>query len=199
MQPTTGTVDWATTIAPGGIGMVFQEATLMPWATILDNARLPLDLAKVGRAEGDARAEDQLRAVGLGDFLKAYPRELSGGMRMRVALARALVTRPSVLLMDEPFAALDEMIRFRLNDDLLRLCRSSGLTTIFVTHSVSEAVYLSDRVVVMAPRPGVVIDDIAIDLPADRDPDLRAAPAFGALCRQVSKTLMAGLKGREPL
>lgn len=195
MPASAGTLTWDEPVGRRGIGMVFQEPTLMPWARVLDNVRLPLDLAGVRRADGDARARQQLDAVGLGDFAAAYPRQLSGGMRMRVSLARALVTGPRVLLLDEPFAALDEITRFQLNDDFLRLCRDTGVTAIFVTHSVFEAVYLATRLIVMSPRPGCIIADMGVDLPDERTPDLRMQTRFGVICRQVSSTLMGAMAG----
>jgi NitT/TauT family transport system ATP-binding protein len=175
--------------APGGTGFVFQDATLMPWATALANARLPLRLRRVPRDEADARAAAALAAVGLSGFERAWPRELSGGMRMRVSIARALVTRPSLLLMDEPFAALDEITRHRLNDDLLRLRAESGVTVVFVTHSVFESVYLSSRVAVMAASPGRVVASVPIEAPVPRPPGFRTSAAFAALCREVAAAL----------
>lgn len=165
----------------------------MPWAPVLENVRLPLDLAGVPKSDGAARALDQLERVGLADFTRAYPRELSGGMKMRAALARALVTRPGLLLLDEPFAALDEITRFRLNDDMLRLWGDTGGTAIFVTHSVFEAVYLSTRVAVMSARPGRIVADIPVDLPRGRHQSMRTEPAFGQLCRRVSDALATGM------
>ena len=175
--------------APGGIGFVFQDATLMPWATALANARLPLRLRRVARGEAEARAAAALAAVGLSGFERAWPRELSGGMRMRVSIARALVTRPSLLLMDEPFAALDEIARQRLNDDLLRLRAESGVTVVFVTHSVFESAYLSSRVAVMAARPGRVAASLPIDAPSPRPPGFRTSAGFAGLCREVAAAL----------
>ena len=177
---------------PGGrpeIAFVFQEPTLMPWARTLANVRMPLDLKGVPRAEADARARGALGRVGLAEFEQAWPRELSGGMKMRVSIARALAAKPRLLLMDEPFAALDEFTREALNDDLLRLWREDGLTVVFVTHSVFESTYLSTRIVVMTPRPGKVAGDILLDSPADRGPDYRLSPAFAEGARKVSSVL----------
>ena len=173
----------------GQIGLVFQDATLMPWADVETNVYLPLRLAGVARAEATPRIGEALALVGLADFAKSYPRALSGGMRMRVAIARALVTRPRLLLMDEPFAALDEITRNRLNDDLLRLWREQGFTVIFITHSVFESVYLSTDIAVMTPRPGRILARHAIQGPPARDSGFRATPAYLDACRAVSQDL----------
>jgi NitT/TauT family transport system ATP-binding protein len=188
-----GTLRWSRPPQAGGIGFVFQEPTLMPWASVAANVRLPLDLAGTPRLIAEQKISLRLDQVGLSDFATAYPRELSGGMRMRVALARALVTDPGLLLLDEPFAALDEITRFKLNDDLLSLWRQTGLTCLFVTHSVFEAVYLSSRVTVMTARPGRISADIPIDLPQPRQKLLRTDAAFAVLCRHVSEQLAAGM------
>jgi NitT/TauT family transport system ATP-binding protein len=171
------------------IGFVFQEATLMPWASVLRNVALPLTLQRRPRAEADAAARAALDAVGLAEFAGAVPRELSGGMKMRAAIARALVTAPALLLLDEPFAALDEITRFKLNEDLLALWQRHAFTALFVTHSVYEAVYLSQRVVVMSARPGRIVREIAIDAPYPRTAGFRATPRFNAWCVEVSQAL----------
>ena len=176
-------------VAGRRIGFVFQDATLMPWARALDNVRLPLRLAGLSRSESEGRAADALAAVGLGGFERAWPRELSGGMRMRVSLARALVTEPSILLMDEPFAALDEITRHRLNDDLLALWAQRRMTVIFVTHSVYESVYLASRVLVMAARPGRVFAEFENTAPAPRAPGFRTAPDYMGACAAAQAAL----------
>jgi NitT/TauT family transport system ATP-binding protein len=192
--PSEGRIVWPQGAPrPGEIGFVFQDATLMPWANAFDNVWLPLRLAGKSRAESRGAIEGALRLVGLEGFERNFPRTLSGGMRMRVSIARALVTRPRLLLLDEPFAALDEITRFRLNDDLLKLWRDQGWTVIFVTHSVFEAVYLSTRVVVMSPRPGRVVADMKIDLPHPREAALRTSAAFGTVARAVSDKLAVAM------
>jgi NitT/TauT family transport system ATP-binding protein len=177
--------------APAGrsIGFVFQEPTLMPWTSIRENVRLPLKLAHAPRERADARVGEALAQVGLAEFAEAYPRELSGGMKMRVSLARALVTDPDILLMDEPFAALDEITRFRLNNDLLKLWRDLRKTVIFVTHSVFESVYLSQRVIVMTPRPGRIASEFRIQPTEPRGEDFRTSAEYVAVCREVSTAL----------
>ncbi len=191
--PTSGTVQLARRHgAPRvghSIGFVFQEPTLMPWARVRDNVLLPLKLERVPATEADARVAEVLAQVGLAEFAEVYPRELSGGMKMRVSLARALVTDPDLLLMDEPFAALDEITRFRLNDDLLALWRNLGKTVIFVTHSVFESVYLSQRVVVMTARPGRIDTEFRIDTAEPRGEDFRTSAVYAGYCRTVSHAL----------
>ncbi|TWT40849.1 ABC transporter ATP-binding protein [Botrimarina hoheduenensis] len=171
-------------------GYVFQEPTLLPWSRVWDNVYLPLRLRGVSRSEARPAVERVLAQVGLEDFAKAYPRQLSGGMKMRASIARALVGEPSLLLMDEPFAALDEQTRFRLNNDLLHLWQEGRWTVIFVTHSVYEAVYLAERIVVMAARPGRVLAEIAVDAPAVRDESFRRSVRYDELCRKVSEVLL---------
>jgi NitT/TauT family transport system ATP-binding protein len=188
--PSAGTVGIASGLnEKGAIGFIFQEPTLMPWATVFANVYLPLRLDGVTREAAAPRIEAALAQVGLADFASVYPRELSGGMKMRVSIARALVTVPRLLLMDEPFAALDEITRFKLNDDLLTLWQSLGMTVVFVTHSVFESVYLSSRIVVMTPRPGRVFEEILIDAPHPRGPEFRTSAEYAALCRRVSDAL----------
>jgi len=171
------------------IAFVFQEPTLMPWASALANVRLPLELKRVPHKDATVLAAAALERVGLKGFEKALPRELSGGMKMRVSIARALAAGPRLLLMDEPFAALDEPTRQALNDDLLKLWREDGLTVVFVTHSVFESTFLSTRVVVMTPRPGRLSADIALDLPRDRDESFRLTAQFPEAAAKVSAAL----------
>jgi NitT/TauT family transport system ATP-binding protein len=173
-------------VAQNDIGFVFQEPTLMPWANVSKNVYLPLKLRGISRADAKARVENAIEQVGLKGFGEAYPRELSGGMRMRVSIARALVAQPKILLMDEPFAALDEITRFRLNDDLLRLWEEQKWTVVFVTHSVYESVYLSNRIVVMSARPGRVHADMTIDAPYPRNEEYRTSTVYNEHCRAAS-------------
>jgi NitT/TauT family transport system ATP-binding protein len=191
--PTRGRIEWPGGEAEGAVGFVFQEPTLMPWATAFDNVWLPFRLQGRGRAEMQGEVMAALDMVGLASFSHAYPRELSGGMKMRVSIARALVTRPRLLLMDEPFAALDEITRIKLNDDLLALWESQGWTVVFVTHSVYESVYLSSRIVVMAARPGRVVADLPIDAAYPRGEAYRTGEAYNRHCREVSRHLQRAM------
>ena len=197
--PSTGTIDWpqstydASGNAEPALGFVFQEPTLLPWRTVAENVYLPLSLAGASRREVRDRIMQALDQVGLRGFAEAYPRQLSGGMKMRVSIARALVTRPKLLLMDEPFAALDEITRSKLNDELLELFSRQGLTVIFVTHSVYESVYLSNRIIVMSSRPGRVTADVPIALGYPRTEEFRTSAQYNEYCRVVSAALRSAM------
>jgi NitT/TauT family transport system ATP-binding protein len=202
-EPTQGTVEWQAQTAAreseSRIGFVFQEPTLMPWTSVFNNVLLPLKLKHAPVGEAAKRVTAALERVGLQQFKDAYPRELSGGMRMRASIARALVTEPELLLMDEPFAALDEITRFKLNNDLLGVWQALRTTVVFVTHSVFESVYLSSRIVVMAARPGRVFTEVAIDAPYPRAQNFRTSPEYAAFCRRTSEALAAAMAaGSEP-
>jgi NitT/TauT family transport system ATP-binding protein len=196
--PTSGALEWRDGRKParGALGFVFQEPTLMPWTSVAGNVALPLKLLDIDRAAAAERVREALEGVGLADFASAYPRELSGGMKMRVSIARALATAPHLLLMDEPFAALDEITRFRLANDLLRLWQALGKTVVFVTHSVFESVFLSNRIVVMTPRPGRVFAEIPIDAPYPRAESFRTSPEYAGFCRRVSQALAEAMAER---
>ncbi len=201
--PTTGSIDWprSTYRADGSpepaLGFVFQEPTLLPWRTTADNVHLPLLLAGVGKKEARDRVSEALAQVGLSAFADRYPRQLSGGMKMRVSIARALVTLPEILLMDEPFAALDEITRGKLNDELLDLFARRKLTVIFVTHSVYELVYLSSRIVVMSSRPGRVVSDVPIEAGYPRNEEYRMSPIYNERCRLASAALRLAMNVGE--
>ena len=201
--PSEGSVDWPAFAGTGeqgsglNLGYVFQEPTLMPWATVFDNVCLPLRIRGLSGGEVSDRVMEVLARVGIRDFARSYPRELSGGMRMRASVARALVTEPRLLLMDEPFAALDEITRAKLERDLLGLWLQSEFTIVFVTHSVFEAVFLASRVIVMTPRPGRIAADLKIEAPYPRTEEYRTSTSYIAQCREVSEALARAM-GEAP-
>ncbi len=201
-QPSSGTIEWpqsATNDHRSDVGFVFQEPTLMPWETASGNVWLPLKLRGVSRKEAMPQIIEAMALVGLSGFENSYPRELSGGMKMRVSIARALITRPKVILMDEPFAALDEITRHKLNDDLQQIKVQRDCTVIFVTHSVYESVYLSNRIVVMAARPGRVVAEIAVPAPLPRDDNFRRTALYLDSCREASDALHGAMSAHDHL
>ena len=192
-QPDNGRLEWDNgPPAPGDIGCVFQDATLLPWATAEDNVFLPLRLRGLSRGAAMPRVHAALHGVGLAGFEKSRPRQLSGGMRMRVSIARALVTKPRLLLMDEPFAALDEFTRHKLQADLLEVWHQAGCTVVFVTHSIYEAAFLARRIVLMTPRPGRIDREIASSLTSG--PETRLAPAYAALVAEITRGMGEALR-----
>ncbi len=199
-EPSSGSVEWPSSKLDsrgkpkGDIGFVFQEPTLMPWSTVFGNVYLPLRLTGLSKGAARDRIMDTLASVGLADFHASYPRELSGGMKMRVSIARALVTQPKLLLMDEPFAALDEITRQKLNDDVLKLWRDTGITVIFVTHSVFESAYLSNRIVVMRARPGQVYADLPLETSLERDSHYRTSEEYRSTTDKVSRALQEAIE-----
>lgn len=203
-RPSTGEIRWwgqgAGILGQEGhrVGYVFQEATLMPWSDVRRNVRLPLDLLACPRVEAERRVAQTLALVGLGSFAAAYPHELSGGMQMRAAIARALVSAPRLLLMDEPFGALDELTRNRLNTELLTLWAGQHVTVVFVTHSMTEAAFLGSRVLVMSPRPGRLAGEVIIEEPYPRTDDFRTSARHLAYVRQLGQMLQEVSHGAVP-
>jgi NitT/TauT family transport system ATP-binding protein len=196
-SPSAGNIRLASHVREAGIGFVFQSPTLMPWSNVQANVRLPLDLLHTPRPEADEKVRHALDRVGLSNFVHFHPRELSGGMQMRVSIARALVTSPRLLLMDEPFGALDEITRNRLDRDLSALCEREHLTVLFVTHSIYEAAFLSSRVLVMSARPGRIFSDVAVDDPRPRTDEFRGSESFTRLAARLSATLATAMHDGE--
>ncbi len=193
-KPSQGDVQWAIPEYRQELAFVFQEAALLPWATVEDNIRLPLKLAGQPKKQSQQAVAEAIALVGLNGFEGAFPRQLSGGMKMRVSIARAIVTQPKVLLMDEPFGALDEITRNRLNEDVMNLWRQKRWTVAFVTHNIYEAVYLSSRVAVMGVNPGRIMTDLTIDAPYPRTEAFRQSPEFGQYRRHLAQALAEGME-----
>ena len=196
-EPTSGRIAWNVEHGAGSVGVVFQEPTLMPWATVERNVWLPLRLSGLSLRSAKPEIDTALKMVKLDGCEKMFPRQLSGGMKMRVSIARALATRPSVILMDEPFASLDEITRFKLNNDLLELKEKTGCTIIFVTHSVFESVFLSRRIAIMSSRPGQVIRELEIDAPYPRSEEFRTSAEYLRYCNAASAALQESMRHKS--
>jgi NitT/TauT family transport system ATP-binding protein len=189
-QPSSGTINWCKSQAEQKLAFVFQDAALLPWANVRENVALPLKLAGVPQRDISIRIKHAIAQVGLKGFEDNYPRQLSGGMKMRVSIARALVQNPHILLMDEPFGALDEITRSKLNTELLDLSQQHQWTVVFVTHNIYEAVYLSQRVLVMGAKPGRIIAEIETDAPYPRSQEFRTSSIYNQHCQEISQYLM---------
>ena len=196
LKPTKGKVIWPTSTFtnsernPANLSVVFQDSNLLPWLSVFDNIYLPLKLNKIEKYEGYERVIDCLRLVGLNDYKNYYPNQLSGGMKMRVAIARSLVTKPKVILMDEPFAALDEITRFRLNNDLLEIYKKYDLTIIFITHSIYESVYLSNKIALISDKPASLLEKIYLSSNKNRTDNYRLSTEYLENCRMISEKLI---------
>lgn len=198
-SPTQGDLTWQMPDARRNLAFVFQDAALLPWATVQENIRLPLKLAGISRSASEDRVAEAIELVGLQGFEKSFPRQLSGGMKMRVSIARAIVTQPKVLLMDEPFGALDEITRNKLNEDVMNLWHQKRWTIAFVTHNIYEAVYLSTRVAVMGVNPGRIVTELDIPEPYPRSETFRQSPTFGQYRYQLAEALALGMGATVPL
>ena len=197
IRPTGGRVvlEGETVTGPTGrIGVVFQQPTLLPWSSVIENVLVPVRALRRDVAAGRARARDLLKLVGLGDFAEHYPGELSGGMQQRVAIARGLVHEPGILFLDEPFAALDAMTREHMTAELQRIWMATACSIVFITHSIPEAVFLSDRIVVMSARPGRVVREVRIDLPRPRTIETMSDPRFNATCQELRRLFQTLVK-----
>jgi NitT/TauT family transport system ATP-binding protein len=196
-QPSSGVITWET-LTTKDLSFVFQDAALMPWTTVQENIRLPLKLQGLSKTRSQTQVDEVIALVNLQGFENAYPRQLSGGMKMRVAIARALITKPSILLMDEPFGALDEITRHRLNDELLQLWQRHKWTTVFVTHNIQEAAYLSDHIVIMSSRPGQIKTELPVITSYPRATEFRVSPEYSHYCQIINKALMNAISN-EPI